>query len=191
MGKGVSYLAGEKVTTTDYRGYKARFAFTDISELKLNQQSGSPAGGEAPRTIPLSFSFSKGSPATLTITQPPKPAAEEAPMAVGAEPTPQERVPPPMPDETSKELMEQMLGLKILVAIEVNGTIVSTNAGFRDGQRLTLLSFDLTSLGVSGPELETLSRMRSGSYEEAMKRLKGKPWFKFDNNEKVTVVFGK
>jgi len=106
--------------------------------------------------------------------------------------------PPPPPsqpkqsDQQKKELMEMFMGMKFALAVEVNGTIVSTDATYRDGNRLTIFDFDMTKLGNLTPaELEKLSLMKNGSLDEVKELLKTIPGVKAEMNEKLTVVFGK
>jgi hypothetical protein len=191
MGKGVIYRSGKKVETADYTGYTATYAFTDINNLKLSQNSGDPTGTTKPASLPLVFHYSKGSPATLTITQAQAKAAGKAPVAPDAEPAAPADAPPKMSEADARKFLEMFMGLKFVLAVEVNGTIVSTNATHRNGNRLTLLDFDLARLGTSGPELEKLSRLKNSSFEEAKELFKGIPGIQMDMNDKLTVVFKK
>jgi hypothetical protein len=164
----------------------------DINKLKLSQQSGVPGDSSKPRSLPLTFHFSKGPPATLTIVQPKAKASGDtstkddkdlASIDGGG--------PSEMNDENAKKFMELFMGMKILLAVEMNGTIVSTNATHRDGNRLTLVNFDLAQLGNSLPELEKLLLLKNSPFEESKELLTGIPGITFDLNEKVTVVFKK
>ncbi|RII25838.1 MAG: hypothetical protein CXR31_12590 [Geobacter sp.] len=191
MGQGVSYLSGKKVETSDYTGYTATYAFININTLKLSQQNGDPTGNSEPKDLPFTFSFSKGSPATLTIVQPQTKASEKTPSAPEQEPSFHADTKPQMSDENAKKFMELFMGIKLVLAVEMNGTIVSTNATHVDGNRLTIVDLDLAKLGNAGPELEKLSLLENSSFEEARELLKGIPGIRFDMNEKLTVVFKK
>lgn len=187
MGTGVTYRSGKKMETADYSGYTATYAFTDINTLKLSQQSGAPTG-DKPEMLPLTFHYQKGSPATLTIEQPQAKTAAKAPVP----PSPEPAVPAVSPEQMSpeaKKFMETFMGMKFVLVVDVNGTIVSTNATHRDGQRLTLVEFDLAKLGGAGPELEKLTLLQNSSLEDAKELLKGIPGIKMDMNDRLTVVF--
>ena len=190
MGEGVTYLSGERVATADFSGYRAVYAFTDINRLKLNQQAGESSGGVKPAELPIIFHFEQGSPATLTIEQP-KSKPEKAAAPEG-EPVPAKAVPEGMADEQAKQLAEMFMEMRFLLALEVNGTIVKTNATHRDGRRLTIVDFDLGKFSACLPLLEKLGQLKSNSsIEEAMVLLKDFPGMKIDLNEKLTVVFRK
>ncbi len=195
MGEGVTYRSGERVETADYTGYTATYAFTDITKLRLSNTGSDAvragAGGEKPSALPMTFRFSKGSPATLTVVHSREKTTDDAAAKPPTEPAPASIAPAEPPNEEAKKLAELFLGLKFQVAIEVNGTIVSTNATHRDGQRVTLIDFDLAKLGHAATNLEKLGRLNGASFDEAMVLLKDIPGMKADMNEELKVVFRK
>ena len=199
MGEGVTYLSGEKAVTADYTGYVATYAFTDITRLKLNQQSAATgAGSGTAGSLPIMFRFTKGNPATLVVEQPKgKTTAAKGdltpPDAVqpGASTSPPPAPPGQMPDGQAAKMAELFMGMKFELAIDINGTIVSTNATHRAGQRITLVDFDLSRMGDLLPRMEQLSRLNAGSFEESRELLKDLPGIKVEMNDKLTVVFRK
>jgi hypothetical protein len=192
MGKGVTYLSGVKSETAEYSGYTATYAFRDINSLRLGQKSGesSGAGGQAP-SMPVLFHFRKGSPATLTIEQPreksPEKGVEEQAGKVDSPPAAKGAI----SDEEAKQLAEMFLGMKMALAVEVNGTIVETNATHRDGGRITIIDFDLAKFGSSLPQMEKLKRLKGSSAADAKELLKDFPGVKVDLNDRLKVVFRK
>ena len=193
MGEGVSYLSGEKTETAEYSGYTATYTFKDINRLRLNQQNGESVGADGGKasSLPVLFHFSKGSPATLVIEQP-----REKNSVKSAE-APQENIESPqaakgaMPDAEAKQLMEMFMGMKLALLVEVNGTIVESNATHRDGRKITLVDFDLSKLGSSIPQLEKLKLLKGSSLAEAKELMKDFPGIKMDLNDRLTVVFRK
>jgi len=189
MGEGVSYRSGEKVANADFAGYTAIYDFTDITRLRLNQQgdanSAAPAGAGVASTLPVTFRFSKGTPATLFVEQPR--VNQTAPPAE----TPQGDTPPPGAgsDENTRMLAEMFKGLKFKVDIAANGTIVSTNAKHRNGNQVTLFDLDLDKLANAAPLLEKLSSLGGRSLAETRQLLKDVPGLKVDTNDTLTVVF--
>jgi hypothetical protein len=194
MGEGVTYLSGEKSETAEYSGYTASYAFKDINTLRLGQKSEESAGGtggqKAP-SMPVLFHFSKGSPATLTIEQPRKMSPEKA----SEEPTVKVDSPSAakgaISDGEAKQLAEMFMGMKMTLAVEVNGAIVETNATHRDGSRITIVDFDLAKFGSSLPQLEKLKLLQGSSPADAKELLKDFPGMKMDLNDRLKVVFGK
>jgi len=194
MGEGVSFLSGEKNETAEYSGYTATYAFKDINMLRLNQQSGKSVGatdgGKAP-SLPVLFHFTKGSPATLTIEQPreknavktaeaPEENAESLQAAKGV-----------VSDEEAKQLAEMFMGMKMALVVEVNGSIVETNATHHDGRKITIVDLDLAKLGSSLPQLEKLKRLQGISLADAKELMKDFPGMKMDLNSRLKVVFVK
>lgn len=96
-------------------------------------------------------------------------------------------------DERAKELAEIYLGMKFALAVEVNGTIISSDATYREGNRFTIFDFDFTKLSNPTPsELEHLSRIKNGSLdsiEDVTEMMKVFSGLKLELNEKLTVVF--
>ena len=193
MGEGVTYLSGKKTETAEYSGYTATYAFKDINKLRLNQQSGESAGaagGKAP-SLPVLFHFSNGSPATLTIEQPKEKQptkTAEAPEAGGEA---SQAAKGTISDEEAKQMAEMFMGMKMTLAVEVNGTIVETNATHRDGKRITIVDFDLAKFGSSLPQMEKLKLLKGSSAADAMELMKDFPGMKMDLNDKLKVVFRK
>jgi hypothetical protein len=194
MGEGVTYLSGDKTETAEYSGYTATYAFKDINTLRLNQQgseSAGMAGGRKAPSMPLLFHFSKGSPATLTIEQPKEKnpvKAAEAPAENAEAPKAARGV---IPDEEAKQLAEMFMGMKMTLAVEVNGAIVETNATHRNGNRITIIDFDLAKFGSSLPEPEKLKLLKDSSAADARELMKNFPGMKMDLNPTLKVVFGK
>jgi hypothetical protein len=194
MGEGVTYQSGEKTETSEYSGYTVTYAFKDINKLKLNQQSGESAGaagGQKAPSLPVLFHFSKGPTATLTIEQPKEkqPAkTAEAPEAGGEAPQP---VKGAISDEEAKQMAEMFMGMKMALAVEVNGTIIETNATHRDGRRITIVDLDLAKFGSSLPQLEKLKLLKGSSAADAKELMKDFPGMKMDLNDKLKVVFRK
>ncbi len=194
MGEGVTYRSGKKLETADFTGYTAVYAFTDINKLNLNPQGaalGVPAAkGQSARMLGFRFSKSSpGSPATLTIEQPAgkrDPAGPPAPEAPATETAPPRGT---ARDEEAVELAKMFMGMKFVLALDIKGAIISTNATYRDGNRITVLDFDMEKLGNSLAELEKFNRLKPGSLGEAKELLKDIPGMKVDMNDKLTVVF--
>lgn len=193
MGEGVTLVSGEKIATDAFEGYKAVYAFTDINRLKITQgpdegmtlASGGQSGGSEKREEGLMFRFDKGAPATLTIRQPAGRAvdkAQELPVEVGAQ-----------GDEPRQENLEQLKklfeGMKFALAVEVQGTVIETNAAYREGSRMTLMEMDFAKLLGSPDEIGMLDRLNSANIRDAQKALKGLPGVKVDPSEEIRVTF--
>jgi len=81
--------------------------------------------------------------------------------------------------------------MKMALVVEVNGSIVETNATHRDGRRITIIDFDLAKLGSSLPQLEKLKRLQGSSLADAKELMKDFPGMKLDLNDRLKVLFMK
>lgn len=193
MGEGVSFATARKLTTADFEGYEAEYAFTDINKLRLNQKSSPPlpSAREGEKSAPLTFSFTRGNPATLIVRQQDAPAA----TATAAPPSPQEQAAKPEGAPGAPQLKgaeEMFRGLRVALAIEVNGTITKTNATHRDGSRVTIIDLDWDKLAGGAEQLAGLGLGAQGgdiSLDQAKKLFKNVPGVKVDLNQELRVEF--
>ena len=203
LGEGVTYVSGKKVVTGEAEGFHATYAFTDINKLKLNQnpsdKAPSEAGGPAPgakgeKKELIMFQFTKGPPATLIVKMPSqkpadKPAVTEKP-AVSEEPEPEEDEGMEEQDAAAAEMMKQMFkGMKIAIAIEVEGSIVETNATHREGSRVTLMEIDFGKLIADVEKFEKFAERQPETIEEVKSLMKDLPGIKVELNEQVMIKF--
>jgi hypothetical protein len=195
MGDGVTFVSGEKMATADFEGYRAVYAFKDINKLLLSQNKEALAGGTAPAgakpSRPFRFLFSKGSPATLTIVQPRGPKMENTATVGNKQADQDSKTNGKVSDAEAAQLKELFGGMEMSIVVEVNGTIIATNAAYRDGKRITLLDFDMGKLIGSADKLEKLQQLDPASLENSMQLLKDIPGVKIDTNEELHVKFRK
>lgn len=191
MGAGVRLLTATPTAEEGTLGCHAVFAFDDVNRLRLNQNPGgrledAGAGGPVAETPQyVTFDFTPGAEARLAILLP--------------QPTDSTRMPAPPPDALTAdssamgaalEMMRSMLeGGKVRLALTVEGSIVETNAAYRDGDTLTLLAMDMDSLLADEAQLQRLSLSQPQSPEEARLLLKGVPGLRMETAPEVVVRF--
>ena len=184
MGEGVRFRSGEKAMKVDFSGYTVIYDFDDITKLTLFKKEG-PAHSHPSQnnfsSSPIAFDFIKGSPATLIVIQ----APEEAPRAT--EKTPAHLRSPT--EAESKKAAELIKGFKFEVGIEVNGTIVETNASQRNRNYLTLMALDLDKIAGTNPELVKFSYRTDNPSQWSRSRIKDIPGVKVETEDIITVVF--
>jgi hypothetical protein len=157
MGPGVRLLSAEPARQGTFEGSRAVFAFNDITTLRLDPDAamaGATSGmAERSASSPVTFQFTRaGGTSRLTVA-----FDEDA-----VEMTPQEgeetAVPPGMfSDPQVLQMMRAMFaGLRMSIDIEVDGTIVRTNADHVSGSRITLLDLDLDALTADEAVLKDL-----------------------------------
>ena len=191
FGEGVTYLSGEKISTDQKEGFKAIYAFTDISKVKIkpNQEESMPSGlpgmemdePEAKEEF-FTFQFSKGNPATLSIIAP-KSKNEEKPEMP-------EETPEFPEDDMGMAMMKSMLkDMKISITLEVDGTITDTNATYQEGSRVTLMEMDFNKVIENTEKFKKLSKKQPETLDEVKELVKDIDGIKIELNEKVEIKF--
>jgi len=196
MGQGVTFVSSKAITAGGYSGYRAVYAFKDINKLRLGRETAKSIAGQGDRSdgtgeSPFAFSFTPGKKARLVVIPPRKEKASGKPEAT-VEPKPaQEGEKPPMTPEQEQQVAEMMKGMRFSLAIEVNGTVLESNATHRDGGRITMFEFDLDKMGADPARLELLKKVEPADFAEAKELLKGLPGFRADLNDRLEIVFAR
>lgn len=189
-----SYARIDEETGT---GYEAVYAFKNLNAAQFDPGPGDvmPDGAAVPTEeggldlmSEMSFDFSPGSPATLTIRMPQDPGAERADEGqADTVATPDE-----MPSGADMEMMRALMqdaGFRL--AVTIDGRIVETNATHRSGDTITLMAMDFEALAQDSTAFRELMTM---SNEEptpaaALDRLNALPGVTIEPQETVTIRF--
>jgi len=185
MGEGVALLSAEPYETDLFQGYKAQFSFSDINTLRINQNPGENVPSEATEGDVveeiITFSFSKkGRDSDLKIFMPKgKPRESREEMTETGE---------IQADEL--EMMKQIYGnMKMSMSVEVDGSIVSTNAEYQDESGVTLMSLDLGKVAEDEEKLIKLAASQTDTIEGLKAALEDVPGIKVELQEEVEVLF--
>lgn len=192
IGEGVTYVSSQRLKTADGEGLKAVYAFTDVRNLRLSERPTPPGGGAMPGLTPpgrggaddLTFRFS-GPPAgnpVVTVVFPSAPAGsrQSAPDAGrGGQ----------MPPEAMAMARQMLKGLRIDIAMQVDGRIVRTNSKYVEGSKVTLLAIDFEQL-LADPSL-VADLQKTQSIEGIKARLEGVKGVKVNPDNEVSVEFTK
>jgi hypothetical protein len=183
MGDGVTLVSSKKVDGEQGQGFTAIYAFTDINKLKLDQNPGDalPDSGKAKASVgkkePITFHFTKGSPAELTFAMPVpefKPKKEQ----------------PEGMEDMAMQMMKQMFkDMRISLALEVQGKITETNAEYRDGSRVTLMDMDFNKLLADPEKFKALAKANPQTLQEAKTLIKGLDGVKIETAPEVKIKF--
>jgi hypothetical protein len=205
MGTGVTFVSAKKISNDKGEGYVATYAFTDINQLRIDQNPsdnmpdagglggpGGPGGPGAPggeekkaKSEPITFQFKKGKVAELIVKNPSsdpksgadKPKTEKPQDAAGGE-------------EMAMMMMRQMFkDMKVVVAIEVAGKIVKTNAEHVAGSRATLVEMDFNKLMANPEKFKALSKADPKTIEETKALVKGIDGIKVETKPSVSIQF--
>lgn len=192
MGEGVRLVSAEEYATDSAKGYKAVYSFKDINKVKINQNPGDNVPskpGEKKSTKPefLSFVFKKGDVATLKILHPEpkekKVSQEKDTSESGADKS-------FAADEKAVEVVKQMFeGMRIAISIDLEGTIVETNATHVHDATITIMEMDFARLLDAPEKLAQFAKVNPGSVEDAKKLIKDIPGMKVDMNDEIVVKF--
>jgi len=193
MGQGVTYVSSKKIATDDAEGYRATFAFSDINKVRLDtspsDKTPSPSGmgaADKDEEAVATFRFDQGPPAVLRVMLP-----EEL--------TSDNLQPPELPDilpaddpqmaTMANEMKEMFKDMKVNIVLEVEGTIVSTNATHREGSKITLMEVDFGKLMENEEALKKVNQLEPKNADEARKLLKDIPGIKVEFNPELRVEF--
>lgn len=198
MGEGVALLAAEPISTEAGAGYRARFAFEDINALRIDQNPGDKAPGASAGAVPgpepkrelVTFDFRPGPTPELVIHAPRGGGMDEGDGAgentPGAEPTD--------PDSPEGQMATQMMrklfdGLRVALALEVEGRIVESNATHRTDSRVTLMDLDFGRLLRDAKRLESFAARQPESIAEAKDLMRAIPGMKLELEPEVRIRF--
>lgn len=161
MGEGVSLVSFE--ATADGTE-KMTYSFKDIGKLRVTNAPPPSVSDSASKEEPFTFRFTKsGGSSVLTVVRP-KDKAPEKP----AEKKPEK------PEEVAQQVAQMkamMAGLKIALAIEVNGKLVKTTSPHASGSTVTVMELDFDQLDTAG--LKTLAMATGEPDPKMLKGLKG------------------
>lgn len=192
MGEGVSFVGVVEHKTDTGEGYIATYAFTDINNIKLDQNPGSnaPTGGEDDeKTEPLIFVFKKGKTSTLTIKsytgnkskKDEKSATESTDNAAAEDEA---------ADEMAMAMMKQMFSdMRVAMVVEIEGDIIETNATYRKDNRITIMDMDFGELLADEEAFKKFTKSKDQSIENAKKYMKDIPGIKMDMNDELVIKF--
>lgn len=189
MGPGVRLVDMQERRRDGAEGYVARYAFDDVRALRINQNPGDLAPGAGAGSGRLrgaehiTFDFSPGPPSELTVMFPERGRGE-------VEPRPPRGGPGgPDPEALRARLGELFKGLRVTMTVQVEGTVLETDATHRDGPRITLMAIDFEEL-LDAPEyLDELAARRPRSLEEAKELLRDFPGIKLELAPSIHIRF--
>jgi hypothetical protein len=177
--------------TEEMTGYKAAYAFNDINKLRINQNPENKVGkpeegkdGSAKKEEIIRFSFVKGPVSSLTVTMP-------ADKPVGTPETGKEaegKAKKPDP-EAEKAVSELFKGMRIMIALKIDGTIVRTNASYRDKTLLTLFDIQFSKIIENKAVFEKLTASQPKTIEAMKALVKQIDGLKVETNSPVVVEF--
>jgi len=190
MGEGVSFLSADPLREGGFEGYLARYSFSDISKLRVNQNPGELVA-QVPSEMPqeeqtrelVTFSFTRGNPSILKVYMP---ELKEEESEDGGSGTGEEDEPSVEDMEMLKQLYSTML---LRMWIEVEGDILNTNATYREGSQIILMEMDFGKIVEQEDKLEELLKNKTRSLEETKEMVRDIPGIRVELEDAVEIQF--
>ena len=196
FGATVKFISAKPVRTDTASGYNAVYAFQDISQVRVNQNPNDKMDGQkaqksdSPKEEYLLFKFTKGPPAKLVVTLPTeketagdKSSAQESGKAVEGKSNKEASAQAP---EMMKNIFQDM---KLNISLQFEGTILKTNAAYRDGSTVTLIEMDFGKIISNATLFMQMLAVNPQSVGETKALLKDVEGLKFETSNPVTVEF--
>ncbi len=189
MGEGVRYVSAEPADKGGNIGYKATFAFDDISKVHIDPMLGAPSDGDESEEVEaddvISFAFKKGSRPQLTII------TDQSENNSDTEDYSDTESEAQSPEEAAAmaNMMKPFLGsMSFSVLVKVDGAISSTNASYVNGSTVTMMDFDMGKI-IDNNDLFTKVMADNSMEDEEVRKELAKNGVLIELQEKVTVDF--
>jgi hypothetical protein len=192
MGEGVAFVSSQKIAEGRMEGQEVTYAFRDITKLRLSEKPEPPSilglqSSPSQNGNETTFRFSKlpNGHSQLTVVFPPstKNASSE-----GSEKklSTTSKVPATEQMEQAKKLLG---GLRIGIAVDVQGRLVRTNSLYQEGTKVTLLEMDFAELLSNETLFQQATKIKGQDLEEAKELLKGLKGFKINLDPELMIEF--
>lgn len=189
-GEEVKYVSHELISDKNWEGFEVVYSFNDVTKIKIQPDPGSKfeMGAEEGETTAdeeyYFFKFKKGDFSELIIDRPPielNSDSEENSDTVGTSEQNDE--------EMEEEFLKMMEGMKINIAVQVDGKIASTNASYVDGSDITLFYMDFGEMMKDKEGFKEFKNKEPKNIEEMKKFLEKFPGMKIEVEKPISVKF--
>ncbi len=199
MGEGVRLLSVDELRDGKRKGYHAIFAFDDITKVTVNQNPAEkipsqPGMNITPRTDKkefVTFGFTPGPTSELTIrTTMDSPVSDQEGKGSQQQSKPEgstQNLSNPMAQEMMKQFFQDM---RIALAVEVEGSILETNATYREGSRITLMELDFGKLLGDMDKFQQFTQQNPESITDAMHLMQSMEGIKAELEPNIRIRFG-
>jgi len=188
-GEDVKYVSHTSISNDQWEGFQAVYSFSDISKVRIQPDPDSKVGvnEEEPVTSVdkeyYFFEFNKGDVAELIIDRPDLEFTPDAAEDSEYESSEQND------EEMEDEFVKMMEGMKINIAIQVDGKITSTNASFTEGSKITLMKMDFGEMMKNKESFKEFRNKEPKNIEEMKKFLEKFPGMQIEVEKPISVKF--
>jgi hypothetical protein len=190
FGPDVKFVSVAPAKREEMSGYKAIYEFKDINKLMVSQNPEDKMGKTGDEKSEkkeemIRFTLVRGPQSTLTVTMPQERKSGKA----EADPKDAEAQKRKMDPEAMKQANALFKGMRIRVALKIDGNILETNATYRDKTQLTLLDMQFSKILENKAAFEKFSAVQPKSVEEMKELVKNIEGLKVEMNNPVVVKF--
>jgi hypothetical protein len=192
-GPGVKIVSATPVKTETMIGYKAIYAFKDINNLRINQnpknKTGMPDDSQdksRKKEEMIRFKLVKGPISTLTVTMPEKTKDDKAADDVKQD---KQQNKCEMYSNSAEMMKMFFKDMSMRLVLDIDGTIVDTNATYRDKSQLTLFDMHFGKIIENVEVFEKLNATQPKTIAEMKELVKGMEGLKIEMNNPVVVSF--
>jgi hypothetical protein len=188
-GDNVVYVSHEKIDNDNWEGYLATYSFDDITKIKISPDPDSKVDigdemtdNEKEKEFYF-FKFVKGNTPQLIIDRPDIELSSDS--REDDDSTQYEE----NDAEEGEEFVKMMEGMKIDIAVEVDGAIESTNATYVDGSRVTLFHMDFGEMMKNKEAFKEFKKNEPKNIDELKFYLDKLNGIKIEVEKPVTINF--
>jgi len=190
-GDDVKYLSHSFINNDEWEGYEAIYSFDDISKIRIQpdpdskvamseDETGSEDEGEY-----YFFKFKKGDVSELIIDRPEIEFNKDSQEGESSS----EEVTEQNEDELGEEALKMMDGMKINIAVKIDGEISSSNATYVDGSTITLFQMSLGEMMKDKEAFKEFQNKEPKNIEEMKQFIEKFPGMKIEIQKPVSVKF--
>jgi len=188
-GENVVYVSHDKIDNENWEGYLATYSFDDITKIKISPDPdskvdiGDEVADNEQEEEYYFFKFVKGDTPQLIIDRPTIELSGDVDEDNDTENSEQNE------EAGEDEFLKVMEGMKIDIAVEVEGEIINSNATYVQGSRVTLFQLDFSEMMKNKEGFEEFKKNEPKNIEEMKKYLEKLPGIKIEVEKPVTIKF--
>ena len=181
FGEGITFISSKPIKTQEMEGFEIVYSFKDIRKLNGNifsnnfddeESDGDVENDAEPVKKTKMFSFKKGHTSQLKIewdTEDEKTENSSEKTNQHSSHKNQANMNNPMMQGMGNFMSQMFKGFKIKYDIVFDGKIVKTNANFKEGNKITLLSLDFENLMKHPNDFSKLNNLKGSDKEQMIK----------------------
>lgn len=189
-GSGVQYVSHSFISNDEWEGYEAIYSFDDVSKIRVlpdpdSKMAMSEGATETEDTSDYYyFKFNKGDVSELIIDRPEIGFSEGTVDADSSEEVTEQN-----DEELGEEALKMMDGMKINIAVKIDGDISSTNASYVEGSTVTLFHMNLGEMMKNKEAFKEFKSNEPKNIEEMKRFMEKFPDMKIEIQKPVSVKF--